>query len=55
MTNSFPMRLTLVLATVIGVVALPAARGSQQGPSQPGTTWTDEQLRQSGRTGAGQP
>jgi peptidoglycan-N-acetylglucosamine deacetylase len=46
MTNSISIRLALALAAVIGVVALPAAR-QQQGATQPGTTWTEEQLRQS--------
>ncbi|HXI30540.1 MAG TPA: polysaccharide deacetylase [Vicinamibacterales bacterium] len=45
MTDCFLPRAALVLAAVAGVVALPSAR--QQAPNQPGTKWTDEQLRQS--------
>src|SRR5215468_10549690 len=47
MTNSVPIRLALVLTAVVGVAALPAARRQQQNVNQPGTKWTDEQLRQS--------
>jgi peptidoglycan-N-acetylglucosamine deacetylase len=47
MNDSSSIRLALAVAAVVGVVALPAARGQQQGVTQPGTTWTDEQLRQS--------
>ena len=35
----------LVFVAVIGLMVLPAARGQQQGPNQPGTTWTERQLR----------
>ncbi len=38
------LRFALALAAIIAVLA-PAARG-QQGPNQPGTKWTEEQLRQ---------
>src|SRR5262245_17691603 len=38
------LRFALVLAACIGVLT-PAARG-QQAPNQPGTKWTEEQLRQ---------
>jgi len=47
MTNSVPIRLALALTAVVGVAALPAARRQQQNVNQPGTKWTDEQLRQS--------
>jgi peptidoglycan-N-acetylglucosamine deacetylase len=47
MIESSSLRLALVLTAAVGVVAIPAARGQQQGAVQPGTTWTDEQLRQS--------
>ena len=41
-------RLTVVLATaVISLTPLLALHAQQQGPNQPGTTFTDEQLRQS--------
>jgi peptidoglycan-N-acetylglucosamine deacetylase len=46
MTGPSSLRLTLLLAAVIGGVALPDARGQQQGANQPGTKWTEEQLRQ---------
>ena len=39
-----PSLRALALAAVIGVLT-PAASG-QQGPNQPGTKWTEEQLRQ---------
>ena len=35
----------LVFVAVIGLMVLPAARGQQQGANQPGTTWTERQLR----------
>ena len=47
MTDRFSARLVLVLVAIIGAAALPAARGQQQGANQPGTRWTEEQLRQS--------
>ena len=41
-------RLTVVLATaVISLAPLLALHAQQQGPNQPGTTFTEEQLRQS--------
>jgi peptidoglycan-N-acetylglucosamine deacetylase len=40
-------RIAFALATVVGLVALRAAAGQQQTPNQPGTKWTEEQLRQS--------
>jgi peptidoglycan-N-acetylglucosamine deacetylase len=46
MTGPSSLRLTLLLAAIIGGVALPDARGQQQGANQPGTKWTEEQLRQ---------
>ncbi|HJZ72057.1 MAG TPA: polysaccharide deacetylase [Vicinamibacterales bacterium] len=47
MTISFSTRLGLVLTAIIWLATLPAARGQQQNANQPGTKWTDEQLRQS--------
>src|SRR6185295_3275339 len=35
----------LVFAVLIGLMAWPAARGQQQAPNQPGTTWNERQLR----------
>jgi peptidoglycan/xylan/chitin deacetylase (PgdA/CDA1 family) len=35
----------LVIVVLIGVMALPAARAQQQGVNQPGTTWSERQLR----------
>lgn len=40
-------RLTVVLATVISLTAPSELRGEQQAPNQPGTKFTEEQLRQS--------
>ena len=45
MTNSPSIRLALVLASAIAAAALPLR--AQQNTNQPGTTWTEEQLRQS--------
>src|SRR5262245_4347199 len=47
MPNSFSIRVVFAFATIAAVAAPPAARGQQQGANQPGTRWTDEQLRQS--------
>jgi len=47
MTHALTIRLALVVIALAGSVAIPAARGQQQGANQPGTGWTDEQLRQS--------
>ena len=47
MPDRFSARLVLVLMAIIGAAALPGARGQQQGANQPGTRWTEEQLRQS--------
>ena len=47
MTDRSSARLVLVLMAIIGTAALPGARGQQQGANQPGTKWTEEQLRQS--------
>ena len=33
----------LVFAVLIGLMAWPAARGQQQAPNQPGTTWNERQ------------
>jgi peptidoglycan/xylan/chitin deacetylase (PgdA/CDA1 family) len=47
--TSFSTRLTLVLAAIIILSPLMESRAQQQqqGPNQPGTTFTEEQLRQS--------
>jgi len=45
--TSFSTRLTLVLAAIITVSPLMELRAQQQGANQPGTTFTEEQLRQS--------
>lgn len=37
--------LFLVPGAVIGLMAMPVAGGQQQAPNQPGTTWTERQLR----------
>src|SRR5215831_8345331 len=47
MTDTSSARLVLVLTAIVGAAALPGARGQQQGANQPGTKWTEEQLRQS--------
>src|ERR1700741_3892326 len=47
MLDSSSKRVAFALAAVIGIASLPALRGQQQGPNQPGTTFTEEQLRQS--------
>src|SRR5262245_39476027 len=45
---SFSARLTLVLASIISFAPLSEPRAQQQqGANQPGTTFTEEQLRQS--------
>src|ERR1700741_2708142 len=46
MLDSSSKRVAFALAAVIGIASLPALRGQQQGPNQPGTKWTEEQLRQ---------
>jgi peptidoglycan/xylan/chitin deacetylase (PgdA/CDA1 family) len=46
MTTPFSARVVLLLATTLGVVALADVRAQPQGPVQPGTKWTEEQLRQ---------
>jgi peptidoglycan/xylan/chitin deacetylase (PgdA/CDA1 family) len=45
-SRELPIRAGLALAAALCATALPAAL-QQQGPNQPGTTWTEEQLRQS--------
>src|SRR5437867_13177582 len=47
MKHMSALRLALVLSSAIGIVARPAARDQPPAPNQPGTTWTDAQLRQS--------
>src|SRR5215831_12732205 len=47
MTDTSSARLVLVLTAIVGAAALPGVRGQQQGANQPGTKWTEEQLRQS--------
>jgi peptidoglycan/xylan/chitin deacetylase (PgdA/CDA1 family) len=46
MTTPSSARDVLLLATAVGVVALADVRAQPQGPVQPGTKWTEEQLRQ---------
>jgi peptidoglycan-N-acetylglucosamine deacetylase len=46
MIRLLPIRVGLALAAAVAVTAAPAAH-QQQGPNQPGTRWTEEQLRQS--------
>ena len=46
MTTPFSARVVLLLAAALGVVALADIRAQPQGPVQPGTKWTEEQLRQ---------
>ena len=46
MTQPSSIRCLLIVATAICVVALPDVRAAQQGAVQPGTTWTEAQLRQ---------
>jgi peptidoglycan/xylan/chitin deacetylase (PgdA/CDA1 family) len=46
MTTPCSARVLLLLATALGVVALADVRAQPQGPVQPGTKWTEEQLRQ---------
>src|SRR5262245_23274160 len=46
MTTRSITRGVLTLTAAICLVAAPDARGQQQGPNQPGTKWTEEQLRQ---------
>ncbi len=45
--TSCSTRVTIALAALISFIAPPESRGQQQGANQPGTTFTDEQLRQS--------
>jgi peptidoglycan-N-acetylglucosamine deacetylase len=45
MNQPAPVRLVLILAAALCAVALPDARGQQQNVNQPGTKWTEEQLR----------
>src|SRR5262245_41588535 len=45
--TSFSGRLMLVLAAAISFTPLLESRAQQQGANQPGTTFTEEQLRQS--------
>ena len=40
-------RLTVVLTAALSFTQLQDSRAQQQGPNQPGTKFTDEQLRQS--------
>jgi peptidoglycan-N-acetylglucosamine deacetylase len=47
MKHTSPVRLALVLFSAIAIVARPAASEQQPAPNQPGTAWTDAQLRQS--------
>jgi hypothetical protein len=46
MTSS-STRLTIVLAAVLSLTCLEDPRAQQQAPNQPGTGFTDDQLRQS--------
>src|SRR5580765_4441635 len=46
MIRLLPIRVGLALAAAVAVTAAPAAL-QQQGQNQPGTRWTEEQLRQS--------
>src|SRR5471032_1167668 len=39
------LHLVLVFVAVISVMVFPSAHGQQQAPNQPGTTWTERQLR----------
>jgi peptidoglycan/xylan/chitin deacetylase (PgdA/CDA1 family) len=45
MTSRSSPRLVLVSIVLLGGMAIPAARGQQQTPNQPGTTWSERQLR----------
>jgi peptidoglycan/xylan/chitin deacetylase (PgdA/CDA1 family) len=45
--TSFSARLTIVLAAVISLTPVLVSRAQQQAPNQPGTKFTEEQLRQS--------
>src|SRR5882724_2995185 len=45
MTRRSSRQSLLVFVSLIGLMALPAARGQQQAPNQPGTTWNERQLR----------
>src|SRR6185295_6561194 len=47
MTTPSSARVLILLAIAVGVGALADIRAQPQGPVQPGTKWTDEQLRQS--------
>src|SRR5499427_7012422 len=46
MMRLLPIRVGLALAAAVALTVAPAAR-LQQGQNQPGTRWTEEQLRQS--------
>jgi peptidoglycan/xylan/chitin deacetylase (PgdA/CDA1 family) len=46
MTSRCSLHAVLLLIVLMGPVALPAARGGQQAPTQPGTTWNERQLRE---------
>jgi len=45
MIRRFPRRTVLALVAVVAMIVRPAAQ-AQQGPSQPGTTWNERQLRE---------
>ena len=45
MTSRSSLHAVLVFVVLIGLMAFPAARGQQQAPNQPGTTWNEQQLR----------
>ena len=45
MTGRSSLQSLLVFVSLIGLTALPVARGQQQAPNQPGTTWNERQLR----------
>jgi peptidoglycan-N-acetylglucosamine deacetylase len=47
MTTLSSPRFFLVVCVAAAVAAAPAIRGQQQTPNQPGTTWSEAQLRQS--------
>ena len=45
MIRRLPRRTVLALVAVVAMIVRPAAQ-AQQGPSQPGTTWNERQLRE---------
>ena len=53
MTSRSSLRAVLVFVVLIGLMALPDARGQQQAPAQPGTTWNEQQLRDAVDVAAG--